>query len=146
MKLWYDINIKLFLNNCFHLIIYVFLTVFVWNSQVKINMGKGIFLIYKYDQRNLTYWSPNTTFVIPPYFDMYIQKQCNSAYDAYVGANDLASYRLDQSTKHHGNMEGKIMMIHSYMRHLGNIIDVIPLLVIQLSPQQHRNHPQWTYL
>ena len=37
---------------------------------------------------------------MPPCFDTSIQTQRNSYFDAYVGANYVASYGLDQSTKH----------------------------------------------
>ena len=70
-------------------------------------MGKGISRIYKYNQRIFPYTSPNTTFFIPPGFGTSIQTQCNSYYDASVGANDLVPAVLDQSTNHHGNMYGK---------------------------------------
>ena len=70
-------------------------------------MGKGIERIYKYDQQNWPYPSPNTIFVIPPHFDSYIKTQLNSASDASVVANDVASAGLDESTNHHGNTDGK---------------------------------------
>ena len=74
---------------------------------VKINLGKGIGCILKYDQWNWLYQYPNITFIILPRFDIYIQIKCNSASDASVGANDVSSYRLYQSTNHHGNMYDK---------------------------------------
>ena len=70
---------------------------------VGITAGKGILRIYKYHQWNWLYKSPNTSFIMPPCFDTSIQTQCNSYFDAYVGANDVASYGLDKSNNHHGN-------------------------------------------
>ena len=60
-------------------------------------MGKGIGRIYKYDQRNWTYPSPNTTLIITPNFDTSIQNLRYSASDASTGANDETSYGLDTS-------------------------------------------------
>ena len=57
---------------------------------VKITKGKGIVRIYKYDQKNCPYPSPNTNFVISPRFDTSIQTQRNSDSDDSVGANDVA--------------------------------------------------------
>ena len=74
---------------------------------VKTTMGKAIGLIYKYSQRKWAYPYPNTTFVIPPLFDASIQTQHNSASDASVNENDVASDGLYQSTIHHGNKDGK---------------------------------------
>ena len=51
-------------------------------------MGKGIGHIYKYDQQNYPYPSPNTTLVIPPRFDTSKQNQRNSDSDIFAGAND----------------------------------------------------------
>ena len=73
----------------------------------EITTGKVIFGIYKYDQRNCPYPSPNTTFLILPRSDTSIQTQRNSASDASVGANDVAPSGLDQSTNHHGNTDVK---------------------------------------
>ena len=70
-------------------------------------MGKVIFRIYKYDQRNFPYPYPNNNLVVPPCFDTYIQTQRNSAYDVSLGANDVASDELYQSLNHHGNVYGK---------------------------------------
>ena len=83
----------------FNLVIYVILSLFFFS--VGIITGRGIRRIYKYDQRNLPYPYPSTTFVIPPCFDTYMQNQRNSAYDASTGANDEATYLLDQRTNHH---------------------------------------------
>ena len=63
--------------------------------------------IYKYDQRIWPYLSPNTTFIMPTFFDRYIQTQRNNAHDASVGGNDVASSGLDQSINHRVNMEGR---------------------------------------
>ena len=68
-------------------------------------MGKGIRNIYKYEQRNWPYISPNTNFIITQRSDTSIQTQRNSSSDASVGAHDLVSYLLDQSTNHHGNTD-----------------------------------------
>ena len=38
---------------------------------VKIIMSKGIGCIYKYDQQNWPYPSPNTTFVVPKFSDTF---------------------------------------------------------------------------
>ena len=46
-------------------------------------------------------------FFIPPSFDIYIQNQHNSASDESAGENYKSSDGLDQSTKHHGNMDVK---------------------------------------
>ena len=72
---------------------------------VKFFMGKGIGCIYKYDQRNWPYPSPNTNFIIPPCFDVYIQTQRKSSSDAYEDENYVASSGLDQSTNHCGNTD-----------------------------------------
>ena len=78
-----------FLLIFFYLIIYVFLAFLCLKLPVKIIMGKGIGHIYKYDQRNWSYPSPNNTFIIPPHFYISIKTQCNSSYGASVGANDV---------------------------------------------------------
>ena len=70
-------------------------------------MGKTIVRIYKYDQRNWTYPYSNTTFSIPTCYGTSIQTQSNSYYDTSVGANDVASFLLDQSTNHHINTDVK---------------------------------------
>ena len=70
-------------------------------------MVKVIGRIYKYDQKNMHYTAPNTTFVIPPRFDTSIQTQRNIVYYASASANDELSSGLDQSTNHHGNTDGK---------------------------------------
>ena len=54
-------------------------------------MGKGIERIYKYDQQNWPYPSPNTTFAISPRFHTSITTQRNSAYDASMDENGEAS-------------------------------------------------------
>ena len=93
----------IFLN----LTIYVFLTIVLFEITSQITMGKEFGRIYKYDQRDWIYTSPKTTFVIPPFFDTYIQTQCNSASYAYVGSNDVASAILYKIPNHHGNMDVK---------------------------------------
>ena len=40
----------------------------------------------------------------------------------------------------------KIMMIHNHMRHLGKLFDVLPLLVIQSSPQPYHNRSHWLHM
>ena len=60
---------------------------------------------YSYDRLNGNTDS-GTTIVLPPYFDTSIQTQLNSALDASVGTNYLASPVLDQSTNHHVNTGG----------------------------------------
>ena len=67
---------------------------------------KGISCVYKYDQRNWPFPSTNTTFFIPPCFDISIQTKRNSALDASAGANDVATDVLYQSTNHHVNTNG----------------------------------------
>ena len=42
---------------------------------------------------------------MPPRFDTSIQTKHNSAYDASMGSNDIASSGLDQSTNHCGNTD-----------------------------------------
>ena len=74
---------------------------------VKITISKGIGRIYKYYQRNCPYIYSNTNFIVPPPFDTYIQTQCNSAYDASMGANDVSSAVLDQITNHRANTDSK---------------------------------------
>ena len=54
-------------------------------------MGKGIIRIYKHSQWSWPYPPPNTNFVIPQRPEPSTQTQCTSAYDASVGAHDLAS-------------------------------------------------------
>ena len=49
----------------------------------------------------------NTTFVIPPRFDDYIQTERNSYSDATAGENDVASGGFYQSINHHSNTYGK---------------------------------------
>ena len=56
----------------------------------KITMGKGIGLIYKYDQRNCSYPYLNTKYFIPPRYDTSIKTKRNSASDASVGEHDIA--------------------------------------------------------
>ena len=68
-------------------------------------MGKVIGRIYKYDQRNYPYPSPNTTFVITPSFYTYIQTQCSSDYVAYAGANYESLAGLYRSTNHNINTD-----------------------------------------
>ena len=87
----------------FYPIICIFLTIFLF----VITMGKGISCINKCDQKNWTYPSPNTTFVVSPCSGTSIQTQRNSISDYSVGANDVASSVLDQITKHHGNTDFK---------------------------------------
>ena len=70
-------------------------------------MGKVIGRIYEYYQRNWPYPSQNTSFFIPPHFDVNIPTQCNSASDTSVDKNDVASSVLDKSTNHHGNADDK---------------------------------------
>ena len=70
-------------------------------------MGKVIGCIYKYGQRNWPYTSSNITLIISANFYNSIQTQRNSASDASVGANDVASSGSDQITNHHGNMDSK---------------------------------------
>ena len=72
-----------------------------------ITTGKGIGRIYKYDKRNWTYPSQNTTFVIPPRFYTSIQNQKRSDYDTSVGAHDVVPAGLDQITNHHGDTDVK---------------------------------------
>ena len=50
---------------------------------------------------------PNTTVVLPPHFDNYIQTQRNSASDGSEVANYILSSGLYKSTNHNGNMDGK---------------------------------------
>ena len=66
----------------------IFSHLFCSELSVKITMGKGIGHIYKYDQQNYPYPSPNTTLVIPPRFDTSKQNQRNSDSDVFAGAND----------------------------------------------------------
>ena len=70
-------------------------------------MGKGIVRIYKYDQQNWPYPSPNTNFGVPQRFDNSIQTQHNSDSGASLGAHDVASSVLDQCTNHHINTDAK---------------------------------------
>ena len=64
-------------------------------------------LYLKNYQQNWPYPYPSTNFVIPTNFDITIQTQRNSASDASVGANDVASSVLDQSNNKHVNRDGK---------------------------------------
>ena len=73
----------------------------------EIIIGKGIIHIYKYDQRNWPYPPPTTNFIVPKRSGTSIQTQCNSVYDAYVGAHDASSSGLNQSTNLHGNIDVK---------------------------------------
>ena len=102
MKSLYYINVESFFNY-FYLVIYVFLTIFLFG----ITMGKVIDRTYKYDQRNWPFPSPNTNFFIPPHSDTSRQTQPNSSSDSSVGAQDVASAGLYQSTNQHGNMDVK---------------------------------------
>ena len=61
---------------------------------------------YSYDRLNENTDS-NTTIVLPPNFDTYIQPQWNSASDSSVVANDVLSYGFDQRTNPHGNTDVK---------------------------------------
>ena len=70
-------------------------------------MGKGIGSIYKYDQRIWPYPYPNNTFVTPQPSDTSIQTQHKSDFDASVGAHNVASAGLYQSTNNHGNTDFK---------------------------------------
>ena len=49
----------------------------------------------------------NTTVVLPPHLDTYIQNQCNSVSDASVGENDVKSAGLYKSTNQHCNIDSK---------------------------------------
>ena len=71
----------------------------------KVTTDKGIGCIYKCDQQNWPYPSPNTPFFITQHYYTYIQTQINSAYDDSVGAHYVASSGLYQSTNHHGNRD-----------------------------------------
>ena len=51
-------------------------------------MGKGIYSIHKYDQRNWPYTYPKTNFFIRQYSETYIKPQQVSASVASVGAHD----------------------------------------------------------
>ena len=82
------------------LLFFVFLTILFG-----IATGKGISRIYKYDQQNCHYPSPNTTFVLPQSSKNSIQNQRIDSSDAYVGANDLDYSVLDQIPNHHGNTD-----------------------------------------
>ena len=90
---------------------------------------------------NWPYPYPNTTFIIPLYFDTFIHTQRRNVSDASVDKNYVASSGLYQSTNHSGNKLAKIMMIHSHLRHLGRIIYVIPILVLQSPLQPHHYFP-----
>ena len=68
-------------------------------------MGKGIGRIYKYDQRNCPYPSPNNIFFILQHYETYIQTQCTSSSNASVGEHDLASSGLYQIINHRGNTD-----------------------------------------
>ena len=61
---------------------------------------------YSYERLNKNTDS-NTTVVLPPHFHTYIQTQCNSASDSCAGANDIASYGLNQRTNHHVKKDKK---------------------------------------
>ena len=125
--------------------IYAFLTNFGSKSPVGITTGKETCRIYKYNQQNWPYSSPNTTFIIPPCFDTYIQTQRNSASYASVGLNDVSSSGLDQCTNHRGNKYGKDNDdSQSYETPRGKD-SVFPLLVIQSPPQPNHNHPHCLY-
>ena len=67
--------------------------------------GKVIGSTYKYGQQNWPYLYPNNDFLIPQLFENYIQTQCTSDYDAYVGTHALVYYGLDKSTNHHSNTD-----------------------------------------
>ena len=68
-------------------------------------MGKGIDRIYKYDQQNWLYTSLNTTFVLPQFYENYIQTQRTSAFFASMGAHALLYYLSNQSNIHNGNTD-----------------------------------------
>ena len=70
---------------------------------LEINMGKVIGLVFKYNQINWPYLYPDTTFFIPQCSGISIQTQRKSVSGACVGAHDVKSAILDQSTNHHGN-------------------------------------------
>ena len=70
-------------------------------------MGKGIGRIYKYDQWNCPYQTPNNNFFIPQHYDNSIQSQYKITLDVSVGAHDVASYGWDQSTNYHDNTDVK---------------------------------------
>ena len=95
---WYDINFEPF-------IILFYLTIFCSSHSFLfwITMGKGISRIYKYDQQNWPYPSPNTTFVITEYHDASIKNQRNSVSDSSLRSHEISAAVLDQSTNHHGN-------------------------------------------
>ena len=61
---------------------------------------------YSYNRLNKNTDS-NTTAILPPHFDTFIQTQRNSASNEYVGANDIVSVKFYQNTNHHGNTDGK---------------------------------------
>ena len=86
-----------------YLIIFAVISIFL----IKITTGKVIVLIYRYEQRNCPYFPPNITFLIQKYSDTSIQTQQNSASDSSMGAHDLASAGLYQSTNHHINTDVK---------------------------------------
>ena len=70
-------------------------------------MRKGISRIYKYTQRNWTYPYSNTNFVITQCYNNSLQTQRDSASDTSVGAHDLESDGVYQSTNHHGHTNVK---------------------------------------
>ena len=49
----------------------------------------------------------NTTVVLPPHFDAYIQTKSNSASYDSTDANDAASSGVDQIPNHHVKTDGK---------------------------------------
>ena len=135
-----------FLLIVFYLIIYVFLAFFCLKLLVKIIIEKVIGHIYKYDQRNWPYPSPNTTFVIPPRFYIYIKPNV-TVLMVPLWVKMMYNY-LDQIKAPNIMViwMAKIMTIHSYMRHLKKIIAILPLLVIQSPPQPHHDCPHYIHL
>ena len=71
----------------------------------KITTGKGIDRIYKHTQRNWTYPSPNTNFVIPHSPHTSIQNLRISACAASLGAHVLACTVSDKINIHHVNTD-----------------------------------------
>ena len=122
-----------------------FSQLFCLKLPVKITMGKAIGRIYKHDQRNWSYPSTKTTFVIPSRFDTSIPTQRNSASDVSSGANYVTPSGLDQSTNHHVIMDGKYNDdSQSYDK--PQKYSVSHLLVIQYPPQPHKNLPHCLHL
>ena len=109
-------------------------------------MGKGINLIYKYDQRNWPYPYPNTTFFIPQRSDTSIETKRTSDSYSPVGAHNLESFVLYQSTNHHGNTDVNVNDDSKSFETPRRNIAVLPVLVIKSPQQLHHINPHIIHL